>query len=532
MATTFTAGAATTVDYDAATRTLNIKGEINDGKSSFVTISVFKSSVDLDNINENSTELGNALYKTVKLSANGGFEETIVLPTGFDNGEYALRTYGSELADTNYFNYISDISAVDGDVIEEINGASTSVEMITSLKSLGVFEQSLLDTYGNTIGSYVLTNKPQSGYDAETVISSVYNAIAMAKISRGEITLEQGLLQYSSYVDVDYDTDYATLASAQKDNLSSLFTQAHGVSGSFVGVYNNLKATANLKSATSFEDLQSRFLTAAAANGISLTDYNALSDNYKRDQSFVELYETIYGAKNLFDVKNLFDTAVSNQANSDPSGGGAGGSGGGAGGSGGGNSGGGISIGGGPATYIPTEPVAQTVFVDTTGHWSESYIKILKEKNVINGFEDGTFRPDGTVTRAELVKMLTAVLGIPGGDGDEFADVTAGNWFYAPVYGAYNKGIVNGTSAAEFSPNAPVTRQDAAVMISRAYGIDAEGDVSFADSAAIADYAVGAVAGLSGKGIINGYSDNTFRPGASLTRGETAAILSRIIQVK
>ena len=518
MATTFTAGAATTVQYDATTRTLNIKGEINDGKSSFVTISVFKSSVELNNINENSTELGNALYKTVKLSANGGFEETIVLPTGFDNGEYALRTYGSELADTNYFNYISDISAVDGDVIEEINGASTSAEMITSLKSLGVFEQSLLDTYGNTIGSYVLTNKPQSGYDAETVISSVYNAIAMAKISRGEITLEQGLLQYSSYVDVDYDTDYATLASAQKDNLSSLFTQAHGVSGSFGDVYNNLKATANLKSATSFEDLQSKFLSNAAANGISLVDYNGLSSEFKRDQVFIELYETISGAKNLSDAKILFDTAVSNQSESGVSGGG--------------NSGGGISIGGGPATYIPTEPVAQTVFADTTGHWAESYIKTLKEKNVINGFEDGTFRPDTTITRAEFVKMLTAMMGIPGGSGETFLDIAEGSWYYASVYGAYNKGIVKGTSDAEFSPNASITRQDAAVMLSRAYGIDGDGSIGFADNAEIADYAVNAVAGLAGKGIINGYSDNTFRPLAPITRGETAAILSRIIQVK
>ena len=127
--------------------------------------------------------------------------------------------------------------------------------------------------------------------------------------------------------------------------------------------------------------------------------------------------------------------------------------------------------------------------------------------------------------------MLTAILGIPGGSGDAFSDVTAGNWYYASVYGAYNKGIVNGTSDAGFSPNAPVTRQDAAVMISRAYGIKADGSVNFTDITKVADYAVEAVTGLAGKGIINGYNDNTFRPASSLTRGETAAILSRIIQL-
>ncbi|MBQ7901520.1 MAG: S-layer homology domain-containing protein [Clostridia bacterium] len=519
--TAITAGAQTLIDYDAASRALDIKGIINDGKSNFVTFSVFKSTVDISSVTENSSELDNAVYKTIKLAEDGSFEAAIILPDDFENGEYALRTYGSELDSTNYFNYIADISVVDSTALGKVNSAATVAEMLTALKAVGIFEQAYLSNYGDKIGSYVLSNKPDGGYTVNSLTDVYYNAVVLARIEGGELSLEQGLLQYSAYVDVDYDTQYAALTDAHRESLGSLFALSHGLSGSFADIYDNLKATAYLKSAASFEDLQSKFLSEATANGISLTSYNALSSEYKRDQAFIELYEAISGAKNLSDVKNLFDTEVSNQAQSG-SGSSSGGSTGSSGGSGG--------VSGGAATYIPTTPVAQTVFADTTGHWAESYIKTLKEKGVINGFEDGTFRPDSTVTRAELVKMLTAILGVPGGSGNSFNDVTAGNWYYAPVYGAYNKGIVNGTSDELFSPNASVTRQDAAVMIFRAWALDAEGNVTFADSADIADYAVEAVAGLADKGIINGYSDNTFRPRASLTRGETAAILSRIIQ--
>ena len=518
------AGAETLIEYDLADSEVKISGRIADSVSDYATVSIFLSDVDPDDITESSSELDNALYKVVKLSADGSFDDTIILPDSFAKGEYALRTYGSDLEGINYFVRTAD--TVTKSDLSDINNAQDASQVLAALKALDKipFGDTELTSYGKKISQYVYSSKPSAGYDADSLISAYYSGLALARMQSGDITPDEALTQYSAYVPVDYNEDYSTLTEGEKQTLQELFASAKSASGAFDEIYNDLATTAKMINASSFEKLREIYLAYAKENDISLKDYNSLDKDYNRDKVFMAMYEVVGKANNMADIDEMFKEAVEDEKDNSSSSGGGGSS-----------SGGGGSSGsaGGSATYVPVDTAKPAgVFADTYGHWAEDEILALKDMGVINGFEDRSFRPDNTVSRAEFVKMICAMLDIPPMAGSHFEDVKPEEWFAGYVYGAHGRGIVNGTSDTAFSPYSPVTRQDAAVIIDRALNLASGGEIAFADSGAIADYAKESVANLASAGILGGYEDNTIRPGAFLTRAETAAILCRVISLK
>lgn len=147
---------------------------------------------------------------------------------------------------------------------------------------------------------------------------------------------------------------------------------------------------------------------------------------------------------------------------------------------------------------------------------------------------DGTFNPNGFVTREQFVKMLILSF---GGDvlnlKTKFADIDPTQWYAVYVNTANEKGIVNGVSDTKFGVGSPITRQDLVTMLSRAcetYGVTLtqNANVSFTDSYTIADYAYNAVMQMAGAGIVNGVSDGIFAPGEYATRAQVAVILDRL----
>lgn len=182
---------------------------------------------------------------------------------------------------------------------------------------------------------------------------------------------------------------------------------------------------------------------------------------------------------------------------------------------------------------------AATQLSDVTGHWAEDTILKLVEKNYISGYPDGTFKPDNTITRAEFVKILCAVMGYaPATEGTStFTDVAATDWFFGYVVTAVQKGIIGGYPDGTFLPNNPITRQEASKVVVKAKGIDettvdAEYVFSHArltDEAAIADWAKPFIAAAVERGFMKGDPTGAFRPDANLTRAETAAIAWRVM---
>ena len=182
----------------------------------------------------------------------------------------------------------------------------------------------------------------------------------------------------------------------------------------------------------------------------------------------------------------------------------------------------------------PVNSHAAGRFSDTVGHWAESYINTAVEENIINGYPDGRFRPDRAVTRAEFASMINKALGNNGTASISFGDVSRGDWYYNDVAKALSAAYTAGYDDNTFRPDNPITRQEAAVMISRiapAYGKNGNLRV-YADSGRISDWAYESLEKVNGKGYIGPYPDGNIHPLDRLTRAQTAKIIARSSTMK
>jgi len=180
---------------------------------------------------------------------------------------------------------------------------------------------------------------------------------------------------------------------------------------------------------------------------------------------------------------------------------------------------------------------ANVAFTDTAKHWAKSQIDYLVSKEVLNGYKqsDGTytFKPDGTVTRAEFIKMLDETFGLTATAPINYSDVKTSDWFHPYFSKAAAQGyLLNyGTS---ISPNSQLTREEATTLLVRYLGLL---DAAKASSSQFTDYSSistnfrDPVMIAVEAGLINGYKENngtyTFRPKNTLTRAEALTILYR-----
>jgi hypothetical protein len=117
-------------------------------------------------------------------------------------------------------------------------------------------------------------------------------------------------------------------------------------------------------------------------------------------------------------------------------------------------------------------------FADVKGTIYEEAVTRLEMLEVLKGYPDGTFKPEGSITRAEFaavavrVKGLAAVAEAAKGLPSGFSDVPAGHWAAGYVGVAGSTGIVNGIGGGLFAPNAPVKYEEAVTMLVRALGYE------------------------------------------------------------
>ena len=158
---------------------------------------------------------------------------------------------------------------------------------------------------------------------------------------------------------------------------------------------------------------------------------------------------------------------------------------------------------------------------------------------IVNGYDDGSFRGNGTVTREEFVKMLVCAFELElGGASCSFDDVAKSNWAYDYIAAAVSRQIISGVSDSEFGFGEGITRQDMAVILFRlaklnGLEVDENLDVDpFPDHDAIADYAREGVYVMRQTGIVNGFDDGSFKPLVTLTRAEAAKVICQMLKVK
>ncbi|MBO9606382.1 MAG: S-layer homology domain-containing protein [Paenibacillaceae bacterium] len=169
--------------------------------------------------------------------------------------------------------------------------------------------------------------------------------------------------------------------------------------------------------------------------------------------------------------------------------------------------------------------------VDIAGHWAEPAITAWLRQGLANGFPDGSFRPDGQVTRAELAALANRAFRYTKAAAVPFADVAETDWYAPEVARALEAGYMQGDGDGLFRPEASITRQEAAVVIARLLKLDADGAAAaapFADAQEMAAWSRGAIGAVTAAGIMEGYDGNVFRAGRPLTRAEAVVLLERV----
>ncbi|MBY0013406.1 glycosyl hydrolase [Paenibacillus typhae] len=172
------------------------------------------------------------------------------------------------------------------------------------------------------------------------------------------------------------------------------------------------------------------------------------------------------------------------------------------------------------------------LFKDAASHWAASSIAKWSASGIISGYEDGNFRPDRSITRAEFVTVINRLFGLTVKADVNFNDVSASDWYSGQMAVAKYAGYYQGFNGNQALAETAISRQDAATLLARIFemtGGEAQANAgdSFTDSDKISGYAKGSIEALSG--IIKGYSNGMFNPAGSITRAETVTLIDRIV---
>lgn len=173
----------------------------------------------------------------------------------------------------------------------------------------------------------------------------------------------------------------------------------------------------------------------------------------------------------------------------------------------------------------------EPTYDDIAGHWAEASIERWSGHGIIQG-NNGKFNPDGQLTCAHFAAILARLLKLPAAKDAGFSDNTPDAWHYDAINRCAAAGILKGNLNGTVTPNAPITRERAMVMLGRALGIEpieTPDLTQFADGAQVASYARGMLAALIKAGVVGGVTADQLAPQNNITRAATVTILDRAI---
>lgn len=179
---------------------------------------------------------------------------------------------------------------------------------------------------------------------------------------------------------------------------------------------------------------------------------------------------------------------------------------------------------------------------DTEGHWAETYIDKWSDYGVVQGMGDGTFQPNGPVTRAQAAQVFANLLGLTATVSNIsaiFRDVPADAWFADAIAKCYAAGIMLGNGDGTMTPNELLTREQFFTMFARAIAItqgtpsaEAKEDMAekgYKDAADVSDYAADSVKSLIDLGWVNGITLDTLAPQDTINRASVMKVLGTAI---
>ena len=313
----------------------------------------------------------------------------------------------------------------------------------------------------------------------------------------------------------------------------------------------------SLESAVGYEKVKAVYDLNYEEIGYTQEGYNALLNKKNINKAFAEVGGKSVDSWNTAKVnlENALKKAESSEENVNPpkpSGGG----------------GGGVSIKHDNVNTVPEPDVitgtgfnigdvenGEVIFNDMNGlEWAQDSIKELYKRKIITGYDDGSFKPLNNVTRAEFLKMAMTAFEIEIDENAdcEFEDAAKGAWYFKYIASAAKYGIVSGIESNFFGVESNITREQAAVILSRIEEYkegmaespeetqeetqnSQENDsdaLNYTDAGDISDYAKDAVNSFSARGIIQGFDDKTVKPKGLITRVEAAVIIDRLLKAR
>ncbi len=201
-----------------------------------------------------------------------------------------------------------------------------------------------------------------------------------------------------------------------------------------------------------------------------------------------------------------------------------------------------LLFGGVASAATVVQQTSSYVFVDVkTTYWANEAIQSMANQGIITGNPDGSFKPEAAITREQLAKLITLTFGLDlVSDGTQtFSDVTPSSWSYKYVETAkeYLTGYFPAKGKPFFDPQANATREDVAVALVRAMGLDTDNvdadsvlGYKFSDYEDVTPQLANEVAVAVDKKLIQGFPDGTFRPNSAINRASVATLLYRVLK--
>lgn len=148
----------------------------------------------------------------------------------------------------------------------------------------------------------------------------------------------------------------------------------------------------------------------------------------------------------------------------------------------------------------------------------------------IQGYPDGTFKPENPVTRAEMASLLARSLNdVQGQTGAVYPDVARNHWAMAAIQKVNAAKIMVGDTNGNFHPNATITRAEMAMIAAKVKNLSLDKQMTSFTDVAQKHWAGKAIEAVKRAGIMNGYKDGTFHPNQSLTRAEAVKVLNSLL---
>ncbi|GKS15088.1 hypothetical protein YDYSY3_60880 [Paenibacillus chitinolyticus] len=173
-----------------------------------------------------------------------------------------------------------------------------------------------------------------------------------------------------------------------------------------------------------------------------------------------------------------------------------------------------------------TSPMLPAAFTDLQGHWAKDVVQTWQQRGIVNG-EGEVFEPNRQISRAEWSALINRIFQYEKEARNSFIDVKPEEWFASDIQKGIAAGYVSGFEDGTFRPDAPLSRQEAAVTLSRILHLKENSVVTFTDQEQLPAWSRAYVGAAAAAHLIDGYQDGSFGPLNALTRAEAVQLLDR-----